>query len=131
MGMNEAARWETREGGYQALMYATRLLIEMNFAIHDYRDVFSILQKLHGLFALPGQLRPSGFGVRILFQAAQFSIFETEVYLLQLALYRSPNGISFSVEIDSFLIIDQSLLPDSDKGGFKFSGHRKKITQRV
>jgi hypothetical protein len=109
----------------------TRLIIEVNFAIHDYRDVFSILQKLHGLFAFPGQLRPSGFGVRILFQAAQFSILETEVYLLQLAFCSLPNGIGFSVKIDGFLFIDQSLFPDNDKGGFKFSRHRKRITQRV
>ena len=112
-------------------MYAIRLLIEVNFSINYYRDVFSILQKLHDLFALPGQLRPSGFGVRILFQAAEFSIFETEVYLLQLAFCSLPSGIDFSAEIDGFLVIDQSLLPDSDKGRFEFSGHGKRITHRV
>jgi hypothetical protein len=76
----------------------------MNFAIDDYRDVFSILQKLHDLFALPGQLRPSGFSVRILFQSAQFAIFETEVNLLQPAFCSLANGIGFSVEVDVFLL---------------------------
>jgi hypothetical protein len=97
----------------------------------DYRDVFSILQKLHKLFAFPGQLRPSGFGVRILFQPPQFSLLETKVYLLELAFWSLPDGIGFSVEIDGFLVIDQSLLPHSDKGGFKSFGHTKRITYRL
>jgi hypothetical protein len=34
-----------REGGHvwREVMYVTRLLIEVNFAIHDYRDVFPSL----------------------------------------------------------------------------------------
>src|SRR5580698_9890435 len=111
-------------------MYLTRLFIEVNFSIDDYCDVFSLLQKLHGLFALPVQPGPSRSGVRILFRAAQFMIFETEVYLLPLAFCGLPNGIGSSVEIDSFLVIDQSLFRDSDKGRFKSSGHGKRITQR-
>lgn len=60
----------------------TPLPINVNLSIHDHRNVLPVFQKLHNLFALPSHLRPSRFGIRVLFQAAQFSILKTEIHLL-------------------------------------------------
>ena len=88
------------------------LLINLNFPVRDDGDILSGLKKLHHRSAFAGQLRPPGFGVWILFQTAQFPAFESEIHLFQFAFCCLPNGISFAVNLDSFLFVDQGLLPD-------------------
>jgi hypothetical protein len=104
-----------------------QLLIHLNFSVRDDGNIFSGLEELHNRLAFPGQFRPSGFGVRILLQAAQFSTFESEIYLFQFALGRLPNRTSFAVNLDGFLFVDQTLLPDGQKNGFETPGHKPSI----
>src|SRR5579859_4326629 len=70
---------------------ATSLQIHVNFRVHDHRNVFPPFPKLHHLSALPRYLRPSRFGVRILFQSPQFSILKTEIHLSLFAFRRVPH----------------------------------------
>ncbi len=88
------------------------LLINLKFPVRDDGDILSRLQKLHHGRAIAGQLRPSGLGVWILFQTTQFSAFEPEIYLFQFAFCGLANRISFKVNLDRFLFVDQGLLPD-------------------
>jgi hypothetical protein len=53
----------------------------MNLPVHDDRDLCAVFEKLHNLLAFSGQRRPPRFGIRILFQSAQVSVFEAEIDL--------------------------------------------------
>jgi hypothetical protein len=86
----------------------------VTFSIDYDRDVSAGFQKLHHGLAFTRHFCPPRFGIRILFQSAEFSAFEAEIDLFQLALGSLADGIAFAIKIDGLLFIDQRLLPDRD-----------------
>src|SRR5579859_3767112 len=80
---SEQSAFSSEHFNFQSLTLSHRrpLPIKVNFRVYDHRNIFPPFQKLHHLSALPRHLRPSRFGVRILFQSPQFSILETEIHL--------------------------------------------------
>jgi hypothetical protein len=78
----------------------------MSLPIHNHRNVFPPLQKLHHASALPSHLCPSRFGIRVLLQAVQFSILKTEIHLLLFAFRRLPDDVSFAAYFNGFLLVD-------------------------
>jgi hypothetical protein len=103
----------------------------VGFSIHNDSDISAVFEELHNLFAFSGQLCPTRFGVGILFQSAQVSVFKAEIDLLKFAFGGLADGIAFAVKIDGFLFIDQRLLPDSQKDRFKTRGHETRIANSI
>ena len=63
-----------------------------DFAVVDDSYVAARGQELHRFRSLARQLRPAGFSLRVLFQAAYERAFPFEIDLSELVLRGAPNG---------------------------------------
>src|SRR5215467_14753297 len=88
--------------------------IEGDFAIYDDAHVAPGIQKLHHLAPLASQLRPAGFGVGILLQAAQRLPVEFKVNLAQTLLWRRAHAELRSAQLDYRFVFQQGFTPHGD-----------------
>lgn len=69
--------------------------VAIDLSIHDVRHVAALAEELlHNLLARPSQLRPVGFGFRVLFKSSNFAPVVREIHLSQTTLGSSANMVS-------------------------------------
>jgi hypothetical protein len=77
-----------------------------DFAVVDDSYVAARGQELHHFRSLVRQLRPGGFSLRVLFQAAYERAFPFKIDLSELVLRGAPNGKRVVAQLDSFRGLD-------------------------
>jgi protein-S-isoprenylcysteine O-methyltransferase Ste14 len=91
--------------------------VQSRLPIHHIRHVPALLtEELHDLLARACHLRPTGFGLRVLFQPSNLVPLEHEVHLPQTALGSAPDREAARSHLDGFGILDEGLPPDFDEG---------------
>jgi hypothetical protein len=101
-------------------------------SVSDHAGVPACPQKLHDFRAFPGHFCPTGFGLRILFQAAKVNAIHLKINLCQAMFARSANGEGRSADRYDFLLFHERLAPHRDEcviesGGGVGSSHMNRI----
>jgi len=84
-------------------------------SVSHHADVSACAQKLHDFRAFAGHLCPTGFSLRILFQAAKFDAVHFKINLCQPMFGRSANGEGRVADSYNLLLFHERLAPHGEK----------------
>ena len=86
-------------------------VVGVNPAVHDYRDVGPIFEKLHDIFSASRHGGPARFCGGVLFEAAEASLAKIKIDLHQSSAFAGFDGICVVIDLHGRCVFDHALAP--------------------